>query len=115
VNVSFDHDISNRGDFKRFLSPVGGGGEPNGIVADRPIFRDPQAGDFMPAQNSQALQTGLVKPLRRSDGGEESLRTAGHRPLLNRGAWQDYGLTSVPGLEQDSERILSAAMREGSV
>jgi hypothetical protein len=104
--VSFDYDICNRGDFKGFFAAPGDTGEPNGRVAIQPLFLDGRGGDFGLASGSEAAGAGVPHSLARLNGRDAAIRP-GASGRLNMGAWQSYGLTSVPDLEDQADRILS--------
>jgi hypothetical protein len=104
--VDFDHDVCSRADFKRFFAPPGVVGEPHGIAAMRPLFRDARAGDFILAPGSEAIGAGLRKDLSTFAGTPATIRTSPNG-TLDMGAHQPYGLTSVPLLESESARLLA--------
>jgi hypothetical protein len=82
------------------------GAEENaGIATARAIFRDARNGDFNLAQDSEAWGLGEMPDLAMSMGDPARI-SPGERDRLNRGAFQTYGLTSVPKLEARQNQIL---------
>jgi len=107
-SVSFDHDMCDRADFKGSFAPPADTGEPNGRQATRPFFVGGPWGDFRLTPDSEAAGGGVLERLARVEGPDAAIRPdASGR--LDIGAWQAYGLTSVPELEDRAERILAAA------
>jgi hypothetical protein len=104
-DVLFDLDICNRTDFKQGFAPPGRG-EEHGIVARRPIFVEATNGDFRPASDSEAVGSGGNLQLATSSGDLAPIQP-GQDGLLNRGALQSYGLTSVPDLDACLDNILT--------
>jgi hypothetical protein len=103
ANVSFDYDVCDRADFKSSFAQPPGMGEPHGRQATRPIFVGGPWGDFRLAPESEAIGGGLPEELARLEGPDAAIRP-GAPGRLDMGAWQTYGLTSVPDLEEQAAR-----------
>ena len=104
--TSFDYNISDQADyFTYFQGPRRC--EEHGLLSTRPIFEAPEAGRFALATGSEALGTGWKRSIDCPPPiGETELRLQ-RDGTLNRGAYQDYGLTQVPDLEAQTSKLLA--------
>ena len=106
IGASFDYTLCDRPDYLAYMRGIQC--EANGLEATRPIFAKPKCGqyDFKPATKSNALDSGLLATLERPGNAAPVAVLAQANGKLNRGAVQDYGLTSIPELEAEAIRLL---------
>ena len=105
AGTTFDYDICDRPDYFDYFRNLGRG-ETNGLLATEPIFVDGWGGQFDPAPQSAARDTGWVGAVGQPGTSDADIRMQGNGKL-NRGAVQDYGLIRVPALEAQADRLLT--------
>lgn len=102
--VTFDYSVCDRPDYLDYMKGIGG--ETNGFEATGPIFAGPVDREFDFRPVGGALGTGWVKSVACPGGFALARPRAQADGTLNRGALQEYGLTQVPELEAQAERLL---------